>query len=78
MVIAYLKTSLKQWRNSMILWIARDENGALHIFREKPALRYKRWWGRDVIYEWEIDTLQYPEVTFENSPMDVELVIKER
>lgn len=60
----------------MKMYIARDKSGALHIFREKPTFRYERWWGRDTIYECEIDASQYPEVTFENSPMEVELVMK--
>ena len=60
----------------MKMWIARDKNGALHLFEEKPSLRYQRWWGKTTIYECQIDTSLYPEVTFENSPMEVELVLK--
>ena len=68
----------------MKLWIARQLNGDLVISRS----RFK-WWG--LFKEWrsgDYETLIYnrfadevgenlfSEVTFENSPMEVELVLK--
>lgn len=65
----------------MKLWIARDENGELWIFDKKPILVPK-----DESYsygffdlckdgEWnnKLNASLFPEVTFENSPQEVEL-----
>ena len=68
----------------MKLWIARNENRELWLFEEKPHLKEskdgdKYWWldGMDFVYSSMIlDADSYPEVTFENSPMEVDLVIK--
>jgi hypothetical protein len=61
----------------MGLWLARDKNGKLGLYREKPVWikkgdRYD-WFGAFGCYIWD-DKL--PEVTFENSPMEVELELK--
>ena len=74
----------------MKLWIARAEDNQLRVFREKPfllelpELKLRIW-----VYEenlatcasWRnigegIDSNAFPEVTFENSPREVELVLK--
>ena len=53
----------------MKLWIARDINGRLTLHYERPTLKGKGW---DKI--WAIpDSSLFPEVTFENSPIQVEL-----
>lgn len=65
--------SNKQWRNSMKMWIARDGSGLLCIHKEEPILIGTVWDSNDW---WNIDSELYPEVTFENSPQEVELVIK--
>lgn len=56
----------------MKLWIARNERGFLFLYDDEP---YKNGYGR-----WEtsgnsysIDDDLFPEVTFENSPQEVEL-----
>lgn len=68
-------------------YVARDGNGELFFYAGKPRLtKGKRRWipaaiqeaGLSVgirLYE-RLDKKLYPEVTFENSPMEVELVIK--
>lgn len=60
----------------MKMWIARNRDGLLALFRHKPwKLRYDtfdRLRGEFI----ELDERLYPEVTFENSPMEVELVLK--
>ena len=69
--------SNKQWRNSMKLWIARDQNGDLFLYPIKPdryVTEYYVFFNGDDW--WNIDSDLFPEVTFENSPMEVELVIK--
>ena len=56
----------------MKMWIARDFGGGLYLFPEKPILMtdYKCWDGEDW---YKIDRDLFPEITFENSPMEVEL-----
>ena len=56
----------------MKMWIARNSSRALFLFPEKPRLMngYNCWEGS----EWyRINRDLFPEVTFENSPMEVEL-----
>jgi hypothetical protein len=63
----------------MKMWICRDEDGLLHLeFTDKPP--FKSIYERTVVWasnsEWgtvELDRTSYPEVTFENSPQEVEL-----
>ena len=63
----------------MKMWIARDEDGLLNLFlKEKP---YHKVYERIIVWtnEWGDVGLEndlFPEVTFENSPMEVELVLK--
>jgi hypothetical protein len=64
----------------MKMWIARDFDGVLNLYVSKPALdsndnRY--YTDSDMEDDYlNIDKEFFPEVTFENSPMEVELVIK--
>jgi hypothetical protein len=60
----------------MKLWIARDKSGFLGIYKEKPT------WGKSFVQieDWNngvfmgyLDNNEFPEVTFENSPQEVEL-----
>lgn len=65
----------------MKMWIARDRWGALSLFNHKPYSDNGFWWAdRDIDEEGELclepDLL--PEVTFENSPMEVELKLIEK
>lgn len=66
------------------LWIARDKDGSLLVYREKPIrdIRFRIFnLGEDVDYDdaylelIKIPPSMYPEVTWENSPK--ELVVKE-
>lgn len=59
------------------VWIARDKNGTLAIFENKPILDYDNAWYCEYIDEKfnTIDSELFPEVTFENSPK--QLIIKE-
>ena len=59
----------------MKMWIARDLRfNKLYLYKEKPVLDCDIWFSED--YPYVIDDLLFPEVTFENSPQEVELVIK--
>ena len=64
----------------MKMYIARDEDGrniggALFLYVNKPTLNGGIWYGGEVFYT--IDNRLFPEVTFENSPMEVELKLIE-
>lgn len=63
----------------MKLWIARDINNELYLYASKPVC------GEDGIFRMnetddadfiKLDSNEYTIVTFENSPQEVELVIK--
>lgn len=59
------------------VWIARDKNGTLAIFENKPILDYDNAWYCEHIDE-KFSTINhemFPEITFENSPK--QLIIKE-
>ena len=65
----------------MKLWIARDENNELWIFDKKPILVPKDenynygFFDLSKDGEWnnKLNSSLFPEVTFENSPKQVEL-----
>ena len=62
----------------MKFWVARDEDGILCLFEIKPFLNINNDWDSDDNY-FVIDENQFPEVTFENSPQQVELkLVKEK
>ena len=56
----------------MKLWIARDKDGGLHLFSSKPE-RIRTHFGDFYTDKWEIDENLYPEVTWKNSPQQVEI-----
>lgn len=58
--------------DSLKLWIARDKDGWLHLFSSKPE-RVRTHFGDCYTDKWEIDERQFPEITWENSPQEVEL-----
>ena len=59
------------------VWIARDKNGTLAIFENKPILDYDNAWYCEYADEAfsTINNELFPEITFENSPK--QLIIKE-
>lgn len=62
----------------MKMWIARDKDGTLTLHMAKP-----KWCNEDGIEYWSgscylLSLNQFPEVTFENSPMEVELKLIEK
>lgn len=66
----------------MKMHIARDKDNGLHLFSDKPFKVIWNTGSEDFIY-WDtkeysikIDNSLFPEVTFKNSPVEVELVIK--
>lgn len=60
----------------MKLWIARDKDGTLCLFREKPTLDIYYWFDNSLGMTGCIAELlktDFLEVTFESSPQEVEL-----
>ena len=61
----------------MKMWIARNQDGSLWLHEEKPSLVYddelKSWYYECGSFLDFYDESLFPEVTFENSPMEVEL-----
>ena len=63
----------------MKMWICRDECGLLSLHIKKPKKFYEECIG----YTWAGHSMAlpmnlYPEVTFENSPMEIELKLNEK
>lgn len=58
------------------MWIARDTNGILCMYFSKPTNRgeYFVTEDRDYIY---LKPNMFPEVTFENSPKQLKMIIEE-
>ena len=67
----------------MKMWIARDKDGSLYLHRFKPYAvwrdvgDYRVWTNEDEDYLL-LRRRSFPEVTFENSPMEVELKLIEK
>ena len=60
------------------LWIARDKNGSLWAYKRKPERTEKSFDIEYGVHErMYLDSEDYPEVTWENSPQQVELKLKE-
>ena len=59
----------------MKLWIARDNDGMLLIHFYEPIIDRLEWISLDYRV---IDSNLFPEVTFENSPREVELKLVEK
>lgn len=65
----------------MKLWIARDKDNSLSVCTHKPIYVKlfsswsppKEYYNNDTAFHVYIDENLFPEVTFENSPMIVEL-----
>lgn len=67
------------------LWIARDKDGTLFLFIGEKPMRDKVFafdpeetiFVREEGEVIELDCREFPEVTWENSPIEVELKLKE-
>lgn len=61
----------------MKLWISRNQDGSLWLHEEKPSLVYddelRSWYYESGSILDFYDESLFPEVTFENSPQEVEL-----
>lgn len=58
----------------MKLWVARDKNNDLYLYNRLPSLDYYGTsFDADSDEHLMLDEGSFPEVTFENSPQQVEL-----
>lgn len=60
----------------MELWIARDLDGTLFLYDKKPIKGIRRFNVRLFTHAYRISSRNFPEVTFENSPQEIELKLK--
>lgn len=62
----------------MKFWIARGFSSSLNLFNNKPFLEYDAIYCVDGLRDAaiEIDENLFPEVTFENSPQEIEIKLK--
>lgn len=60
----------------MKFWIARNKSGTLVLWFNKPVKQEYGWYNNDGYFL--LDSDKFPEVTFENSPQQVEIkLVKE-
>ena len=60
----------------MKLWIARDKDNTLIVFQSKPLLDSEYNWYEILNEDFMlIPEYLFPEVTFENSPQEIELTL---
>lgn len=55
-------------------WVARDKHGALRLFNKRPV-RLK-WFGEWLGSLGCLNPEDFPEITWENSPQKVELIMR--
>ena len=58
------------------MWIARDANGELCLFKDKPTLYGVNFYSK--CDGFNLDESLFPKVTFENSPIEVGLKTKSK
>ena len=63
--------------NKYKLWVARDSDGELYLYNEKPEcyneyFNYSKVWFTDGVY-FELDNKLFPDITCKNEPIEVEL-----
>lgn len=75
-VIAGAKWHKQQMIKSAKLsgWVARDENGSLHLFEVEPSRIMHRWWDRDY-HSTTLDKKDFPDLEWEDEPIYVKLAI---
>lgn len=57
----------------MIMWIARDKNGELYLYRVEPTKHDTIFVVPGIFGVIRLSPTLYPEVTWENSPVEMEL-----
>lgn len=66
----------------MKLWVARNQDGSLWLHEEEPSLVYsdelRKWYYEGGSFLDIYDESVFPEVTFENSPQEIEIKLVEK
>ena len=62
----------------MKMWIARDLEGRLELHSIKPYLVGEYYWNNEDDNWMRLRDEDFPEVTYENSPIEVELKLIEK
>lgn len=57
----------------MKLWVARDKDGRLYLYDSKPIREKDYFDVKAFALNVELNPTYFPEVTFENSPREVEI-----
>lgn len=58
----------------MRLWIARDKDDSLYLYKQKPQLTYGGLWvNKNNTCFVKLPMTEFKEVTFENSPQEIEI-----
>lgn len=58
------------------MWIARNKSGTLVLWFNKPVRQGEGWYNNDGFFI--LDSVQFPEVTWENSPKKVKFELVEK
>lgn len=62
----------------MKMWIARDKDGTLALHESEPYCPFNTWHNTNQEFYLDLDNNLFPEVTFENSPQQIELKLIEK
>lgn len=61
------------------MWIGRDRDGWLYLFHRKPVRYRNMCWDladNDAIDPWLLDKSLFPDLTWDDEPVEVEIKIK--
>lgn len=61
-------------KNEYKLWVAMDKSGELFVYESKPKREcYLGFWYSDLDYVGSISRASFPDLTWEDEPLEVEL-----
>ena len=56
------------------MWVARDMNGSLNLFLDKPIRDFEEWTPSDKLLQYiTIPSLEFADLKWEDEPIEVEL-----
>lgn len=59
------------------LWVAREKEGDLYLFKCTPSRHLDMYWDSNKWYE-RINNKLFPDLTWNDEPIEVELIIKKK
>lgn len=57
-------------------WVARDRNGSLSLYQTFPERQESLDYWRDGLGEFDLSETDFPDLTWESDPVEVEIIIK--